>query len=299
MSPASRAAPWLPPGFSFLSGLPEPARRRRLLMPIQVFADESEGAKPGTRNHFVMAGLIGHSDDWALFSDEWRICLGSGPHHLDYFKMKEAAGYSGQFYGWDETERDDKLRALARIINKYAKTVTWSVIDMEAHRKLWAKLPKPRSEPYFWPFQNTIMAACFTLWDAGLREPFEVIFDEQVIFGPRAKLWYPVLRAVGQHREPEASTILPVDPMFRNDRDFLPLQAADLYAWTIRKGTNEPDYAGFHWLLSELSSVKTTDYSQYYDLDRMQSVLDQSSQFVRYGAVPDEIVEKYREIWDR
>jgi hypothetical protein len=168
-----------------LESLPEEIR---FLMPIQVFADESEGAPPGVRNHFVMAGLIGHSEDWAKFSDEWRECLISGPRHLDYFKMKEAAGRNGQFFGWSEPERDDKLRAFARIINRHAKIVTWSVIDLEAHAKLWAKLSKPRSEPYFWPFQNTILAACFALWDAGWRERFEVIFDEQVIFGPRAKL---------------------------------------------------------------------------------------------------------------
>jgi hypothetical protein len=72
-------SPWLPEGFSFLSGLPEAARKRRLLMPIQVVADESVGAEPGTRSHFVMAGLIGHSEDWAEFSTEWDICLKSGP----------------------------------------------------------------------------------------------------------------------------------------------------------------------------------------------------------------------------
>jgi hypothetical protein len=44
-------------------------------VPFQVFADESEGAAPGTRNHFVMAGLIGHSVDWAKFSDEWAAAL--------------------------------------------------------------------------------------------------------------------------------------------------------------------------------------------------------------------------------
>jgi hypothetical protein len=73
-------------------------------MPVQVFADESQGADPGTGDHFVMAGLIGESEHWAIFSDEWDICLKSGPRRLDYFKMKEAAGLSGQFWGWDEIE---------------------------------------------------------------------------------------------------------------------------------------------------------------------------------------------------
>jgi hypothetical protein len=35
---------WLPEGFAFLSGLPTPARKRRLIVPIQAFVDDS-GAK--------------------------------------------------------------------------------------------------------------------------------------------------------------------------------------------------------------------------------------------------------------
>lgn len=288
------AEPWLPPGFHFLFGLPEPARKRRVLVPFQVFADESEGAEPGSRNHFVMAGLIGHSQHWALFSDEWRACLLSGPRHLDYFKMKEAAGKpSGQFHGWSLKERDDKVRDLARIINKYAQIVTWSIIDLDAHAQTWARrLPKPNSEPYFWPFQNTILATLFTLWDAGVREKFEVIFDENVIFGPRARSWYPMVREVGYVREPEASSILPVDALFRDDKEFLPLQAADLYAWTLRKANNDPSYNEFHWLLDELRNVKTTDYSQYYDLERMQSVMDQMDGHIRDG-ISDDLLQKF------
>lgn len=209
--------------------------------------------------------------------------------------MKEAAGRpSGQFYCWTEKERDDKVRDLARIINKYAKIVTWSIIDLEAHAQTWAKrLPKPNSEPYFWPFQNTILATCFTLWDAGIREEFEAIFDENVIFGTRAKAWYPMVKEVGYVREPEAATILPTEPLFRNDRKFVPLQAADLYAWTLRKANNDPSYKDFHWLLDELRNVKTTDYSQYYDLERMQSVMDQMDDNIRNG-IPEELLRKFR-----
>lgn len=266
-------------------------------MPYQVFADESEGAPPGVRNHFVMAGLIGHSDDWELFSQEWRACLDSGPRKLDYFKMKEAAGLSGQFWGWKKDARDEKVRAFARIINRHAKIVTWSVIDLEAHSRTWAKyLSKPQSEPYFHPFQNTIMAACFCLWDAGLRRPFEMIFDENLIFGLRAKAWYPMLRSVGEIREPEAATILPAEPRFKNDRDALPLQAADLYAWNVRKATNEPEYAEFHWLLDELRNVQGTNYSQYYDEERMRSVLSQTFQFVHDSSVPQHLVETARRL---
>jgi len=46
----------------------------------------------------------------------------------------------------------------------------------------------------------------------------------------------------------------------------------------------------------ELKSVSQTDYSQYYDLERMQAVQAESQRLAREGLVPDEIVKKYREI---
>lgn len=40
-----------------LAKMSRASERRQIEMTIQVFADESEGAPPGVRNHFVMAGL--------------------------------------------------------------------------------------------------------------------------------------------------------------------------------------------------------------------------------------------------
>jgi hypothetical protein len=293
---------WLPQGFSFLSGLPEKARRRRYLMPVQAFVDDSGGK--GQSRHFVMAGLIAESEQWALFSDEWRACVDDHPR-LRYFKMREAAACAGQFYGWGEADRDARLLRFARIINRYAKYVIYSAIDLDAHADTWARtMGKPHNEPYFWPFHNTITAACFELWDKGWREKFEIIFDEHVIFGPRAKLWYPVIREVVKLREPEESSIMPVDPMFRTDDEFLPLQACDLFAWCLRRGSDIGPNAErpFEWLLPELNRVFLSDYSQYYDRERLESVLqmsDEQAREIRAGLNPGavEIYEKYKEMW--
>lgn len=282
---------WLPECIAFLSGLPEAARRRRALVPIQAYVDDS-GNRGNTR-HFVLAGLVGHSEDWAAFSEEWAACLAESPS-VSVFKMAHAAARSGEFYRWTEQMRDDKLRALARIINRHAKIATWSAIDLEAHAETWAKrLPKPHSETYFYPYHCTIMATCFALWDRGWREPFEIIFDEQVVFGPRARAWYPIVKGVVAHKEPEAVAIMPVDPMFRSDTDFLPIQAADLFAWCIRKATDDPTFTRFEWLLAEMPNVKQTDYSQYYDRERMESVMAQTEAIMRDG-LPEELMSLVR-----
>jgi hypothetical protein len=107
-------------------------------MPVQVFADES--SDDGQSGHFVMAGLLSHSENWATFSDEWDICLRSEPR-IDYFKMSEAASCSGQFHRFRDNPdaRDKKLRALADIINRHVRVATCSLIDLKAHSETWAK----------------------------------------------------------------------------------------------------------------------------------------------------------------
>jgi hypothetical protein len=173
------------------------------------------------------------------------------------------------------------------------------MIDLDAHAQTWARLPKPKNDPYFWPFQCTIMATCFALWDAGWRERFEIIFDEQVIYGPRAKLWYPVIRSVMKTREPEAASILPMDPLFRTDNEFVPIQASDLFAWCMRKATDDRDFKSFEWLLEELRSVNQTDYSQYYDLERMTAVQNETVRLIKEDLVPADVVRAFREIYGK
>jgi hypothetical protein len=247
-------------------------------MPVQVFVDDSGGKGQG--RHFVLAGLLAHSDGWALFSNEWRRCL-EEPPRIRCFKMREAAACRGEFNGLSEQARDDKLRLLARVINRYAKICIYSAIDLQAHSETWAKrMSKPFNEPYFFPFQNMILASCFELWDLGWRERFEIVFDEHVIFGPRVKQWYPVIQDIVKVREPESHALMPGEPQFATDDEYLPLQACDLYAWCFRKGSDigADGMRPFEWLLEDLRQVQLSEYRQYYDRERLESVLSLSDE---------------------
>jgi len=264
-------------------------------MPVQAFVDDSGGK--GDTVHFVMAGLLADSASWMEFSEEWSACLGQTPA-LPIFKMSHAASCGGHFFGVSESDRDKKLKLLARIINSYARIATASVINLGGHAKTWALAPeKKHRDPYFWPFHNTVLDACLTLWDLGIRDRFEVIFDEHVIFGPRAKLWYPVIKEVVRAREPEPSTILPIDVGFQKDDEFKPLQAADLFAWLIRKKHDDPGYTKFDWIWAEMPSVQLSNYPQYYDEERMADVMKEARRLADEGEIPSEIAQKYNEIY--
>jgi hypothetical protein len=260
-------------------------------MPVQVFVDDSGGK--GQSRHFVSCGLVAHSERWARFSNDWRACL-ERPPFVRTFKMREAANFGGEFYRFSETERNKKVTELAEIIDRHVSFVVFSSIDLPAHADTWGKLPKPLSEPYFWPFHNTINASCFELWDLGWRERFEIVFDEQVIYGPRAVAWYPVVKDLVKQREPEPSILMPVKPMFRSDEECLPIQACDLIAWVQRKDADDPNNRRFAWLDEVITKPYVTDYAQFYDRERLQSFLDEGRRMVRDGEIPIDIFRKHK-----
>lgn len=263
-------------------------------MPIQAFVDDS-GGKGQTKN-FVLAGLVSDSERWAEFSREWRFCLDQTPR-IEVFKMKDAASCTGAFYRFTDEQRDSRLRALAQIINRYVEFAIWTMIDLEAHAQTWASLTKPRSEVYFWPFHTLILGTCFDLWEeCNWREPFEIIFDEQLIFGERARRWYPLIREIMRLKHPEEFAILPVNPMFCKDDDRLPIQAADLWAWCLRKNTDDPKAKSFEWLLAEMPNVSQSNYCNYYDLERMSSVNEESLRIAQAGEIQSKLVSIYETI---
>jgi hypothetical protein len=264
---------WLPRGLEFLSGLPVSARLRRWIVPVQVFADES--ISNGKSGYFVMAALMAEAAAWAEFTDEWDAAL-SCPPAIRYFKMKEAAGCTDQFNYFSALERDQKLRMLAAIINRYVKLYTYSIIDLTAFYSVWKNKFSLARNPYFFPFHDTIISSARSLYDLGHRERFEMVFDEHWILGPRARVWYPVIREIVRVNNPAIFSILPVDPIFRSDDEFRQLQAVDMFAWCARREAGG-DADTFSWLLPEFKDITRSDYAGLYDAEKMRNIMELSS----------------------
>jgi hypothetical protein len=250
---------WLPTWLSFLSGVPEPRRRKRLLIMNQGFVDDS-GAK-GQGEVLVFSSLSSTAEVWAAIVDRWDACLRESPS-IRYFKMDEAAGRNGQFYGFSEVERDQKLRSLCAIMNTSEIAEFSCVMVLEDFDKYWVpRIGRPACEPYFFPFQVMCSGIPYEFLRRGATEPCEIFFDEHVIFGPRAKAWYPVFR---ESYPPHLRVVMPVEPFFRSDLDVLPLQMADLTAW-MQRNANESGLGEFEWLWDELSSIPRSDHSPVID----------------------------------
>jgi hypothetical protein len=90
-------------------------------MVLQIFVDDS-GSEPQAP-YFVLGGFVAPPlPNWFDFSNEWQAVLDQAPK-LEYFKMNEAATFTGQFErqrGWNEKNRDARVIDLAYLVRRFA-----------------------------------------------------------------------------------------------------------------------------------------------------------------------------------
>jgi hypothetical protein len=242
---------------------------------IQAFVDESGISGSPV---LVFSALLADAERWALFSDEWAACLKQAPS-IRYFKMDHAAGPNGEFYGFSDDERDSKLVLLCSVLNRLAPTEVSTSVDMDQFAKGWGKTAdRPLSEPYFFPFHVIDAAVANAVSAIGIRERYEIFFDENNIFGPRAKAWYPIIKTLLSE---EMQEVMPIEPFFRSDADVLPLQAADLLAWMVRQrkvGGDACPFA-FDWLDEELSHVKRSPSSTHISWEQGAKLPEKDNEY--------------------
>lgn len=254
-------------------------------MILQAFVDES-----GSRNQdvcMVLAGFISPAEEWIAFSDEWQACLDDAPT-LEYFKMREAVkNPSGAFKNWRRDAVRAKVRDLVEIIKQHAKMAIHCTTPIRGFDVTLGDLPGPLVNPYCHNFA-AIMAGIG--WEAidQKAEELELIFDEHDKYAPLIRNIYPFFK---RKADPELRQVLPIEPMFRSDIKFLPLQAADMLAWLFRNAFNGRR-TEWEWIATELAPViPMSQWSTIYTRQRMNNVrkLSLEMQFT-----PDEVDELRR-----
>ncbi len=263
-------------------------------MAIQAFVDESGGIGQGTV--FVFSAMIASSENWVIFSDAWQSCLDESPS-IQYFKMYEAAKRKGEFYGFSETERDNKVRKLCEVIANTGIMEHNCVVKLDDfNATIGTHSASPMASPYFFPFQAIIMGVGYEILEAGGRgEPFEIVFDEHCIFGPPAKAWYSVVRAC---MDSDLRAITPIEPRFDSDSRVLPLQACDLTAWLHRRENNQ-GLGKFSWIPDALYGLVPGMHSSRLTMDRMRAIVDKSYKFTpEQLAMQKDVIEAYKETFN-
>ena len=159
-----------------------------------------------------------------------------GPPKLDYMKATEANRREGQFRGWSETDRDKRQLAGVSIIKKHGVIgikVGLKHDDFEEILKLDIPGLRTPYEPMMAHMMITIIGAIEYYLPPATRDQTKVefLFDCGTTSRKELKTCYKALVS----SSPEYQRFFYGEPSFRDDNIFKPLQAADLYAWHVRR----------------------------------------------------------------
>ena len=94
------------------------------------------------------------------------------------------------------------------------------------------RVPPEIDSPYFLLYYNIIIAFAHFMDQANLEGTVDWVFDERGPVGHEAVLWYDHIKA---NVDDLVRKRLGSTPIFRHDTDVLPLKAADIYAWQVRR----------------------------------------------------------------
>ena len=276
---------WLPRGFEFLCGLPENKRKERILVPTTAFVDDSGGKGQG--HVLVLAAVSGDAEMWAEFSNEWEKRLRSSPR-IEYFKMSEATGLSGEFLHVRPEAAKEKVQLLASLIDRLPIRATYSVVHLRSFEMLITRRLADGSrdafrEPYLWALHHLATALAADALERGEHHQIEMIVDNHDQMKGPAKAFYGALRDALVASQPELRMVLPADLWFRDDRDFLPLQAADMLAGEWRRAAEGVDTGP--WLCP---NVAISARSTMFGGEPLRQDIDAAIKFV--ASIPDDVI---------
>jgi hypothetical protein len=214
-----------------------------MALQFQAFIDESESGPGG---EFILAGHIAPAEQWALLSKEWEQMLPFGTLADDgsyHFKMSEMGA---------SPERMSRVPAFYRLIEKYVTVSISCRVNLAdfANAKNRLKEATERQNifvdfgdwlnPYFYSFRmlmDRFHAGREQLSDPiPLTENVDFYFDERLV---EKKIIHAAWDGIMDSMPSDARKYYGSDPRFEDDRKFLPLQAADLWAWWVREWYEE------------------------------------------------------------
>lgn len=196
---------------------------------LKAFADDSGSG--GDSVWSVLAGYVGTVDAWDRFDSPWQDALHRHPR-IEYFKASEAESLrpDGQWAGITERQRDEKINSLIDVIGQHARRpvcVRLKQIDYDEIIK--GNIPPAWDSPYY--IMLPILAGAIINIERldGEGESVHLVLDRddrhQRKFGLLRPAMLPMAALSGKL----------VNVTREDDKEFLPLQAADLLAWQIRR----------------------------------------------------------------
>jgi Protein of unknown function (DUF3800) len=215
---------------NFVSHYAEPESGWRRIMALTAYVDDS-GSDPSSPV-YVLGGVVLPAEWWTSLTEEWRGVLEASPS-ICYFKASEVGDREkGPFKDFTGEQRKQKVNALVDVLctqHPLALSVSleWSVFEQFRQRY---KLPTGLDDPYFFLYYRIIALAAQCCMREANPTPIDFVFDDQGKVGRAVLEWYEFFAA----RLPKEMP-LGKKPVFGDEKECLPLQAADLFAWYGRR----------------------------------------------------------------
>lgn len=219
--------------WELVCGMAPAKRGRRHLAVLQAYIDDSGNLQDSA---LVLAGYIASVEQWAAFAEEWRRVLDM-PLAIKYFKMNDAYRLNGEFTGFSERRRDERVQLLYEVIENNVAASVCCVVPVAAFNQAKTLFPIPvKLHPYHIAFIGLISGLNSMQNEVGLDGKVDFIFDDQVM-EKTALLdsWDWLMKIIGEDLRLNVGK----PPIFKDDHDILPLQAADLAAWWVRRWYEE------------------------------------------------------------
>lgn len=190
---------------------------------LLAYVDDSGSHKGEQR--LYLAGYILPIELWKSFGDAWRAALDEPP-------SLKSLHMTSSFQGWSREAREKKIQRMIDVVRFYRPpSIECSVCVDDFNQIVRPHAPHDLRHAYGVCFDGIIIKSAQFVESMGLAGPLEFVFDIQGNVGLDAALWYEPIK---QMQVPQVRKILGGPPIFRDDEEVLPLQAADMLAWHRR-----------------------------------------------------------------
>lgn len=195
----------------------------RGVLVLRAYFDESGQSHDSA---FVcFGGCVASVESWTEFEKEWQQTLNT--FGISCFHMTDFESHRGLFRGWEKKRKKHK-QLIANLID-IMQSHTELYIGASENVAEYNLMKEPKDDPYFNCLMVCLDSASSYVSRLGVDEKVEMIFADHPQHSNRVRRLYPQVRDVGGMYKKLAFD------GYGSPSEILPLQAADIVAFEVRK----------------------------------------------------------------
>jgi len=264
------------------------------------YMDETGHAAASDQHFCGMAGFLATTDRWQLLETKWKETLKR--FNVDYMHMKEFGSFTGVFKAWkgDESKRKRFYGELLAHLREIRAIPFGAIYSLDAYRKLSDEDRAAINDPYLKSLCDCVGIPARLLEDKPPEIKYNVVFGEQTEFRHRATKIYELFKSM--YRVGERMRY----PDFKDMREFVPLQAADMIAYELYKEfdrqlyapTRKPRYGYGQMLRMAERTLPYVPFIFYTEARMRQFINALRSELARFGVSHGNFAQGWKELYE-